>query len=164
MSSGDKHNRLGLVGFIVVFIISVGFFGYVIMKSPESIDNKPPVQAVGLSHEELLTRDRGWRQTSPEAVAKGKELYAVNCAFCHTQNGGDAILQRYGTKENRHGVTPIDLYKIVVRGLPEVGMKKMDHIPAESRWAIVHYIRSLLPEAPSNSDNEWRAFEAEGIW
>lgn len=134
------------------------------MKSPESIDTKPPVQAVGLSHEELLTRDRGWRQSTPEAIAKGKDLYAVNCNFCHAESGADIVMKKYGTKENRYGVTPIAIYKAIAQGLPDVGMKKMDHIPAESRWALVHYIRSLIPDAANNSDNEWQAFEAEGIW
>jgi mono/diheme cytochrome c family protein len=163
-SSNDKHNRLGLVGFIVVFAASVIFFVYIVMKTPGTIDAKPPVQAVALSHEEILVRDRGWRQATPDSIALGKELYAVNCAFCHTQDGKDIVMKKYETKGNRYGIKQIDLYKTIAKGMPEIGHKKMDYIPAASRWAIVNYIRSLLPEPGANSDNEWQAFEAEGIW
>ena len=92
--------------------------------------------------------------STPEAVAKGKELYAANCALCHGAAGlgdgeGGASLDPpprnlTATDEYKYGHLELALYRTGTYGVEGTGMAPWDGIIApEDQWAIGHYIRTL---------------------
>ncbi len=97
-----------------------------------------------------------------DLLARGREAYDVNCAVCHgyTGQGGNDPKQGHGLvgrrwpvavpnfhfvegKDNRvANLVDGELYEVIKNGkgtMPAYG----DRIDAETRWAIVHYIRAL---------------------
>lgn len=92
--------------------------------------------------------------SSPEVVARGKELYAANCALCHGEKGlgdgaGGANLDPPPrnltlTDEYKYGHLELALFRTGNYGIDGTGMAPWDGIiePAD-QWAIGHYIRTL---------------------
>lgn len=87
-------------------------------------------------------------------VAKGKELYDVNCAICHGETAnGNGYLWRDG--EGPYPNKPANLmdpeiaassegryYHVLMRGKGMMGAYA-DKLSFEERWDVIHYIRSL---------------------
>lgn len=123
----------------------------------------PVVSAQGIGVAEL---DRMLIET-PQKVERGEALYEENCAVCHGQDGqgmsgirlADAPGQTFETTdfneaEFRYGGGPIQIYNAITFGLGEavVGERedvpphpRYQHLQYQSRWDIVHYVRSLGP-------------------
>src|SRR5829696_6997797 len=97
--------------------------------------------------------------TSPESIAKGKELYLErtkgNCVFCHgeTGSGNEANLARLrrkpadiSNKERMDKMTDGELFWKISKGITGImpaGEKRMSE---EERWHVVNYIRTLPKE------------------
>lgn len=110
-------------------------------------------------------------QTTPEALAAGKELYAQNCAACHGENGGgDGVFaddlaaepmpgmaipegstttqpSDFTDPETMLGASPALLQGKIVRGGMGTGMPYWGPVFTEEQiWALVAYIQSFLLE------------------
>jgi len=97
--------------------------------------------------------------TSPESVAKGKELYLNkdkgNCVFCHgeTGAGNEANLPNLrrkpadiSSKERMSTMTDGEVFWKVskgIQGIMPAGEKRMTE---EERWNVVNYARTLVKE------------------
>ena len=97
--------------------------------------------------------------SSPESIAKGKELYMErtkgNCVFCHgdTGSGNEANLPRLrrkpadlSNKERMTAMTDGEVFWKVTRGINGImpaGEKRMSE---EERWNVVNYVRTLAKE------------------
>ena len=97
--------------------------------------------------------------TSPESVAKGKELYLNkdkgNCVFCHgeTGAGNEANLPNLrrkpadiSSKERMSTMTDGEVFWKVskgIQGIMPAGEKRMTE---EERWNVVNYVRTLVKE------------------
>ena len=95
--------------------------------------------------------------TTPESIAKGKELYLDrnkgNCIFCHgeTGAGNEANLPRLRrkpadltNKERMTAMTDGELFWKITKGITGImpaGERKMTQ--DEERWHVVNYIRTL---------------------
>ncbi|MEY4927175.1 MAG: hypothetical protein RI894_1611 [Bacteroidota bacterium] len=87
-------------------------------------------------------------------VAKGKDLYTINCAICHGEKAdGNGYLWREG--EGPYPNKPANLldpeiagssegrfYHAIMRGKGVMG-SYADKLSFEERWNVIHYIRSL---------------------
>ena len=94
--------------------------------------------------------------STPESVAKGKELYLErmkgNCVFCHgeTGAGNEANLSQLrrkpadiSNKERMAAMTDGELFWKISKGITGImpaGEKRMSE---EERWHVVNYIRTL---------------------
>ncbi|NIR49849.1 c-type cytochrome, partial [candidate division KSB1 bacterium] len=95
---------------------------------------------------------------SPELIAKGEEVYNQRCAPCHGVDGSgegeaayllypkprDFVSARYrlvSTWERKP--TDEDLYHVISRGIPGSAMPSWAHLDEKTRWALVHYVKSL---------------------
>ena len=88
------------------------------------------------------------------AVAKGKELYNVNCAICHGEQGnGNGYLWRDGEgpypnkpanflEEQFLTSTEGRYYHAIMRGKGVMGAYA-EKLSFEERWDVIHYIHSL---------------------
>jgi len=79
----------------------------------------------------------------PDAVRAGAKLYARHCAQCHgrtAEGHGRAPSLRTAAVQ---AAPPEDLFHTVTNGVMRRGMPSWAHLPAERRWQIVTYLRSL---------------------
>lgn len=95
-------------------------------------------------------------------VERGRGIYAVRCQTCHGQDGkGDGPAARYlgtpprdltsGTYKFRttgqEGMPEdLDLFRSISAGFPIYGMPSFRWLPAEDRWALVHYVKAFYPK------------------
>lgn len=105
-------------------------------------------------YEEVVALAGSVPPSSPEAIAKGKELYSQNCALCHGESGvgdgpGGASLDPPPrdltvASEYKYGHLELALYRTATYGIEGTGMAPWDGIISpEDQWAIGHYIRTI---------------------
>lgn len=96
--------------------------------------------------------------STPKLVATGKQIYAQQCAACHGNEGRgdgeaayllypkprDFVAARYRLVSTWDRVpTDQDLFDTISRGMPGSAMPSWEHLPADQRWGLVYYIKSL---------------------
>ncbi len=103
---------------------------------------------------------------TPELIAKGKALFAVNCASCHGANGmgdGPAAAALNPKPRNFHegywkyGGGIARVVQTISTGSPGTAMAAFTNIPLEDRFAIALYERSFAPkqEEDKPADLAW---------
>ena len=123
----------------------------------------------------------GW--DDPEAIAKGEELFAKNCASCHGVKAvGPGVDWRKKTADGRFPPPPLNgsahawhhdpklLDRIIAEGgkmygksydgwMPAFG----DRLEAADRLAIIKYLHSLWPEkVQKRYDKHFKLFQTKG--
>ncbi len=135
--SKDKSDKTGTAFFVVSFIFTAIFFLVVIGINPGPIDKPGFDVPVQFSRAEALGRVVSWMEVVDENINYGKELYAVNCVFCHAAGGQDRIVEKSDPLPYR------DMYNIIVEGYQ--GVHVFSHFPQRERLALVAYLQSLRP-------------------
>lgn len=97
--------------------------------------------------------------STPELVAKGKELFDMQCVSCHGKIGaGDGVAASALTPKPRNfqvadgwknGRKPTGVFKTLKEGLPPSAMASFATLPSDDRWALTHYVLSLNPSKPA---------------
>jgi caa(3)-type oxidase subunit IV len=110
-------------------------------------------------------------QPSPELLAKAQPIYAQQCATCHGPGGkGDGPAAAALTPKPRNftsaegwknGRTVAQIFKTLTEGLPGTPMPPFSGMSAEDRFALVHYVRSLTPEAPADKPEALAALQSQ---
>lgn len=95
---------------------------------------------------------------SPQLIGQGKQTYQQHCAPCHGPEGlgdGPAAYLLYPKPRNfvkaqyrlistwEQVPTDEDLFNTITRGMPGSAMPSWPNLPAQTRWGLVHYIKSL---------------------
>jgi mono/diheme cytochrome c family protein len=95
---------------------------------------------------------------TPGLMALGKQIYSQQCAACHGVGGrgdGEAAYLLYPKPRNFVAAkyrlvstwdrvpTDQDLFDTITRGMPGSAMPSWGHLPADQRWGLVYYIKSL---------------------
>lgn len=96
-------------------------------------------------------------QPNSELISKGKQLYLSHCASCHGANGeGDGPRawrlkpkpRDYRDKEAfKNGTSVATLVETLNSGVAGSAMPSFRVMPIEDRYAIVHFVRTLMPDA-----------------
>lgn len=96
--------------------------------------------------------------SSPELLSLGKNTFEKECAACHGPAGdgeGDAAYLLYPRPRDFtsgqfriistwDGVpTDTDLFRTISRGMPGSAMPSWAHLPEETRWGLVHYVKTF---------------------
>lgn len=136
----------------------------------------PMVSAQGIGTTEL----DNMLVPTPQRVERGEAVYQQNCGVCHGKNGeGMTNIQLAGasgqafdtvdlTKGEYHAAKgPIQAYNVISFGIkdalvdPAAAEERIGKIPPhptfnflqyQSRWDVVHYIRSLAPSTEGRVD------------
>jgi len=105
-------------------------------------------------------------KVTPENIAKGKNLYTINCMNCHGDHlDGNGPAGQYLNPKPRDlindkfqaGDSPDKVYGTVSKGLKNTTMVGFSHIPKLDRWKIVHYILSIRAEKSVESSSDTTA-------
>jgi len=97
-------------------------------------------------------------KSTPELIAKGKELYTTNCFTCHGDKGdGQGPAGKYMVPKKPRNFTkdkfvngsdPAGIFKTVTNGLPNTAMVSFKTTPGlttdEARWAVAYYINATF--------------------
>jgi mono/diheme cytochrome c family protein len=107
---------------------------------------------------------------SPALLARGKDLYMSNCSSCHGNEGtGDGPSAATMTPKPRNfqsaagwtnGPKITQMYKTLHEGIVRNGMASYSYIPPADRFAIIHFVRTLMPSPPMENLQELQALEA----
>jgi len=96
--------------------------------------------------------------SSPELLAEGKKTFEKQCVACHGTAGngeGDAAYLLYPRPRDFtsgqfriistwDGVpTDDDVFRTISRGMPGSAMPSWAHLPEETRWGLVHYVKTF---------------------
>ncbi len=100
--------------------------------------------------------------STPELVAKGHEIFQVNCAVCHGAEGkgdgaGGAALNPkprnfHGPMSDwKNGSSTKSMYVTLANGIPNSGMASYKALAPEDRLALIHYVHTFTPEVQAAS-------------
>jgi mono/diheme cytochrome c family protein len=121
---------------------------------------KPAREAASLTPPFLDTPIALRPQTTAATVARGKQLYDVNCIQCHGANGQgdgygapflvppprDFTAGQFKFRTTASGLLPTDqdLFRTISRGANGTGMPPWKYLlPDEDRWALVDYVKTF---------------------
>ncbi len=147
---------LWFVAIVVIAAVVVGIFLYGYERGA-SIGSKTPKKAEMASASTAKVDLSKLRIPTPELVAHGRQLFLVNCASCHGPEGrgnGERAAElnpkprNYHTEKFKFGATSPEIYKTISDGSPGTSMPAFVLLPPEDRWALAHYVRSLIPNPP----------------
>ncbi|MCB9358121.1 MAG: c-type cytochrome [Calditrichaeota bacterium] len=117
----------------------------------------PPVKEVAAAkivNHRALAQDTG-------LAADGKMLYTINCASCHGNDGqGDGPRaaglnpppRNYKTETFKFGTDVAAIYNTLEKGSPGTSMPSFSLLPPRDVWAMVHYVRTLIPNPTPTDD------------
>ncbi|MBI4237049.1 MAG: c-type cytochrome [Deltaproteobacteria bacterium] len=136
------------------------------VERPAIAATPPTAAGGGASAEELNTL----RQPTPELVAKGKELYVARCGTCHGEQGrGDGPAGGAFNPPPRNftvadgwklGRTTSEVMTAVSKGLAGTPMPPFEStLPLADRFAVTHYVRSFMPDAPADTDESFKKMQ-----
>ena len=106
---------------------------------------------------------------TPELLARGKELFQGNCSSCHGEDGkgdGPSSATLDPKPRNFHslqgwvnGPKISEIYKTLEDGIPNSGMASFSYLAPADRFALIHYVRSFMPDPPKDSRQDLAALE-----
>ena len=96
--------------------------------------------------------------SSPNLIARGKRTFEKECVACHGPEGNgegeaayllyprprDFTVGQFRIISTWDGVpTDEDLFRTISRGMPGSAMPSWAHLPEETRWGLVHYVKAF---------------------
>jgi len=99
--------------------------------------------------------------STPDLVSKGDALFQINCASCHGPKGaGDGPRaaelnprpRNYHTEKFKYGALSSQIFNTLTNGSPGTSMPSFALLPPEDRWALVHFVRSQIPNPPKEEE------------
>ena len=144
---------------VVLAIVLIGFVFNWQFKGGEEVGASlpPPVKELEASkivNHRALAKDTG-------LAADGKMLYTINCASCHgpdgTGNGPRAAglnppPRNYKTETFKFGNDVASIHNTLLKGSPGTSMPSFSLLPARDVWAMVHYVRTMIPNPTPTDD------------
>lgn len=115
---------------------------------------KKELDAAKVVNHRALAKDTG-------LAADGKMLYTINCASCHGNDGqGDGPRaaglnpppRNYKTEKFKFGDDVVGIHNTLMKGSPGTSMPSFSLLPARDVWAMVHYVRTLVPNPTPTDD------------
>jgi mono/diheme cytochrome c family protein len=127
---------------LILLLASAAFAAIGARGQQSNGDDRDVLRAIAAAP--IATRE--WHnpyEDQPDAIAAGKKLYLQHCAECH---GNDARGRGRAMNLRSPGVqnaTPGELVWFLRNGNLWRGMPSWSGLPAERRWQIVTYLKSL---------------------
>jgi caa(3)-type oxidase subunit IV len=140
----------------VIFVTSFVFLAIFIVLTSTDLFFRGDVYVKGPIVPEAKSKVKDpWIQT-PQLLAKGKQLFEVNCTSCHGPEGlgnGPAAAALNPHPRNFHsgegwknGRKVTDVFGTLKTGVPGSAMASFATLPSDDRWALAHFVLSLGPK------------------
>lgn len=107
---------------------------------------------------------------SDSLIARGKILFKTNCASCHGDDGqGDGPAAHTMNPKPRifrsasgwtNGTKVSEMFKTLEEGIVRNNMPSYNYVPAIDRFALIHYVRSLVSGASVDSAADLQQLES----
>ncbi|MDP1675990.1 MAG: cytochrome c [Bacteroidota bacterium] len=171
-------NPIRLFGLTYIYFLSVaGFLGAYYLWNMNDV-SKNGIAPVVLKDSTQFVQDISMQRgalippvnvaevgkSSKVLVDKGANLFKANCASCHGDNGmGDgpsgasmAVKPRnfHSAEGWKNGRKVSNMYKTLQDGIVQNGMQSFNYLPAEDRFAIIHFVRTFANDFPLDSSSE----------
>lgn len=158
----------------VTFYVTILFFAVFPFLTISDLLFRVPAQAAKVDTDSVVASGekvdvKALIKPAPESIAKGKGIFGQQCATCHGAEGkGDGPAaaafnpkpRNFTSLENwKNPRTVAGVFKTLKEGLPGTPMPGFSTIPVEDRFAIVHYLRSLMPDRPEDTAQDVAALE-----
>jgi cytochrome c oxidase cbb3-type subunit 2 len=148
--------------------VSIGVFCAIVLLADAS---RVEAQAVQTGPIPISLRPTKILPVSDLLLANGQKTYLKECAPCHGVDGRgqgeaayllypkprDFVAAQYRLVSTWERVpTDVDMYTTISRGIPGSAMPSWAHLPEETRWGLVHYIKSFAenPIKPNTAESE----------
>jgi len=98
--------------------------------------------------------------------ARGRALYAENCASCHGAKGDGRGPQAVGMDPPPIAFTDAErarkrslfaLYQVIDQGLDGTAMQSFSHLPSEDRWALAAYVGGFAFKDAAAGERMWKS-------
>lgn len=137
----------------------------VLSDSSRFVRDIPLQAAVDLPPIDVMTAGK----PSADAIAHGKQVYQSQCVSCHGDAGrGDGPSAAALNPKPRNFASPLgwrngmkvaDIYKTLQEGILGTGMASFKHLPPADLFAVTHYIRTLMSNPPTDTDQDLQSLE-----
>jgi mono/diheme cytochrome c family protein len=155
----SKHFYYLPILLIIAVAIGVIFFRY--FKQGEFAGQNTPSASEGTQHGKTQTPNEQALAKDMTLAAKGKPLFATNCATCHGSKGfGDgergASLnpkpRNFHLEKFKYGNDIVTIHNTILKGSPGTSMPSFALLPLEDTWALAHFVYTLIPDPPAITD------------
>ena len=137
--------------------------------SPDSVDARVRLLMTHLASTWQISLDEV--PSAPPSMARGRDLYATECASCHGSLGrGDGVAAAgltpppadLAAHAELAGASPLDFYRRISIGVAGTAMPAFEsRLTVADRWALALYASTLrLPPAAGEAPVELRRFDA----
>ncbi|MDE3032760.1 MAG: cytochrome c [Acidobacteriota bacterium] len=194
LSPSELKRLLSALLVVALFIAIMALFGFLVVPGTRNVNQPRAASAV-----ESPQGETGWldptdypataRQVlppidprtvmtpNPALMARGKALFAENCATCHGPDGrGDGAAGASLNPKPRNFTQPTgwvngyrieDIYKTLREGVKGSGMVSFNYLNRKDRMALVHVVQSFGafdhgPEDPKALDALAKTFASSG--
>jgi len=160
----DRESRIGLLHVIpLIFLIALVvyfFFGDEFKSVTTTTEDETQVTE-SPAKKERVTDLRTLAQ-DVSLAKRGRQLFQINCATCHGPEGkGDGpraatlnpMPRNYTEEKFKHGNDVVSIYKTLMQGSPGTSMPSFSLLPVEDVWAMVHFVRTQIPNPTPTSAN-----------
>ncbi|EWT00559.1 cystathionine beta-lyase [Intrasporangium oryzae NRRL B-24470] len=88
-------------------------------------------------------KEAGQDLTNNQRIARGGEIFRVNCAMCHNFAGAGGALTRGKYAPSLTGVTPKHMYEAMVSGPQSMPVFNDQNISPESKQEVISYLKAV---------------------
>ena len=146
-----------MLALAIVLVLKAFFIGY---ERGEFEGKYYPPREKGPPEEEVEQVNlRALLEPTEELLKEGKQLYQLNCASCHGQNGsGDGPKsaglnpppRNFQEEKFKYGASSLEIYNTITKGVTGTSMPAFDLLPEQDRMAMAHYVQTFVPDPPQN--------------
>ncbi len=158
----------------VTFYITILFLSFFPFLTIADLLFRIPAEAAKVDTDSMVGAGekidvRAFLKPTPELITKGKGIFSQQCVTCHGAEGrGDGPAagalnpkpRDFASTESwKNPRTVTGVFKTLKEGLPGTPMPSFSTLSGEDRFALLHYVRSIMLDRPEDSAQDLAKLE-----